>query len=85
MNTDGITIVNGSYDSMQIYIASRVKEYYTKFLRDKNISVILTIYSRISLFGDKYKFTVKSKGESLTFPSNEDEYAELYSIIHHIS
>jgi hypothetical protein len=85
MDSEGITIVNGSYDQMQVYIASKIKKYYTKFLGSNKFSITLIIYTRKSLFGDKYKFTVKSEGESFTFPSKEDDFAELYMIMNHIS
>ena len=61
-DSEKIKIVHGSYDEMQVYIASRIKDYYTKFLCSKNISITLTIYTRKSLFGDKYKFTIESNG-----------------------
>ena len=84
-NSNGIKIVNGSYDDMQVYIASRIKNYYAKFLGPKNFTITLIIHTRISLFGDKYKFTIESNGESFTFPSNDNEFAELYQIMQHIS
>jgi hypothetical protein len=84
-NSNGIKIINGSYDELQVYIASKIKKYYTKFLGSNKFSITLIIYTRKSLFGDKYKFTIESNGESVTFPSNDNEFAELYQIMRHIS